>query len=63
MKQELINHFIKGFGGYNAIIKEEIDNAKEEHISLAYIAMVQKASNKKIIYLLGGNNPYKCPFK
>lgn len=44
------------------IIKGEIQSAMKEHIVLAYKAMISGASNKKIIYLLGGNNPSRCPF-
>lgn len=46
----------------NAIVSYEIQAAKDEHVELAYIAALGNASNMKIIYLLGGNNPEKCPF-
>lgn len=62
MKQSLINHFSKSNSSPMFIIKGEIECAKEEYIVLAYKAMLDGASNKKIIYLLGGNNPSKCPF-
>lgn len=46
-----------------AIISAEINTAKEEHIELAYRAALDGFSNKRIIYLLGGNDSSKCPFK
>ena len=44
------------------IVNECVNSSKEEHVELAYKAALQNASNSKIIYLLGGNNPDKCPF-
>lgn len=45
-----------------AMVTEHINEAKEEYIKLAYKAALDKSSNAKIIYLLGGNDPAKCPF-
>jgi hypothetical protein len=39
-----------------------VANESDEHIEIAYKAMQSGASNKKIIYLLGGNSPSQCPF-
>jgi hypothetical protein len=44
------------------ILISEIESAKEENVKLAYNAALKNASNAKIIYLLGGNNPETCPF-
>lgn len=46
----------------NSIVVSEINAAKDDAVKLAYDAALQNASNRKIIYLLGGNNPAKCPF-
>lgn len=44
------------------MIHYEIMAAKDECVQLAYKAALENASNLKIIYLLGGNNPANCPF-
>ena len=44
------------------IVNECVNSSKEEHVELAYKAALQNASDKKIIYLLGGNSLDKCPF-
>lgn len=46
----------------NGVAVECINSAKDEHVELAYKAALNNASDKKIIYLLGGNNPVTCPF-
>ena len=46
-----------------SILVSEINSAKEENLKVAYNAALQNASDKKIIYLLGGNNPETCPFE
>ena len=45
-----------------SILVSEISSAKEESVKLAYDAALKNASDLKIIYLLGGNNPETCPF-
>lgn len=45
------------------IIRYELENAQYHLITRAYEAAIYgKASNVKIIYLLGGNDPKTCPF-
>ena len=64
MKEFLIKLLTLGVNSpeRNGIAMECINSAKDEYIKLAYKAALDNASNKKIIYLLGGNNPVTCPF-
>lgn len=65
MKEYLIKRLTRAGNGNqerNAIVITGINDSKEEHVRLAYNAAMANATDKKIIYLLGGNNPARCPF-
>jgi len=59
----LVNLLSSGDQIANSILIEAINTAEESSINLAYDAAIQSSSSKKVIYLLGGNNPINCPFK
>lgn len=59
----LKQHLESGDFERDMILHQLIADTKQEHIDLAYEAALDGASNQKIIYLLGGNDPEKCPFK
>lgn len=63
-KEFLVKLLTRNRNGESAGIAIEcINEAKPEHIERAYEAVVYgNASDKKAIYLLGGNEPSKCPF-
>jgi hypothetical protein len=63
MRKYLINKLAKGNSERDSIARYEIGNAKFECVQLAYQAAKNNASDLKLIYLLGGNPPDKCPFK
>jgi len=62
-REWLTSHLILHTKAPAGMIKAEVDEAPEEHFIRAYEACVfGKATLKKVIYLLGGNDPAKCPY-
>lgn len=63
-RQFLVKLLSIGHPERDGIVSSEINNVSDEIMLKAYEAAIYgNASNLKIIYLLGGNNPINCPFK
>jgi hypothetical protein len=62
-REFLIKHLTLHSKAPESLIRGEVTEASDEHMCRAYEALVyNRASFEKVFYLLGGNDPAKCPY-